>query len=67
MFCFVPCDVGKYESQAKQAAKPDGTAAKRVKIVEPNKVEDTDEDVDKDASLNDASSDEDEFNEAKVF
>uniref|UniRef100_A0A2N9HQ40 C2H2-type domain-containing protein n=1 Tax=Fagus sylvatica TaxID=28930 RepID=A0A2N9HQ40_FAGSY len=57
---------GKYESQAKQAAKPDGTAAKRVKIVEPNKVEDTDEDVDKDASLNDVSSDEDEFNEAKA-
>lgn len=65
-FPVVPRNSGKYESQAKQAAKPDGTAAKRVKIVEPNKVEDTDEDVDKDASLNDASSDEDEFNEAKA-
>ncbi|GMY25120.1 histone deacetylase HDT1-like [Fagus crenata] len=65
-FLVVPRNSGKYESQAKQAARPDGTAAKRVKIVEPNKVEDTDEDVDKDASLNDASSDEDKFNEAKA-
>ncbi|XP_030926028.1 histone deacetylase HDT3-like isoform X3 [Quercus lobata] len=58
---------GKYEPQAKPAAKPDVTAAKRVKIVEPNKDEDMDEDdVDKDASSNDDSSDEDNVNEAKA-
>ena len=68
LICFVPCDVGKYEPQAKPAANPDVTAAKRVKIVEPNKDEDMDEDdVDKDASSNDDSSDEDDVNEAKVF
>ncbi|XP_030926026.1 histone deacetylase HDT3-like isoform X1 [Quercus lobata] len=66
-FPVVTHDSGKYEPQAKPAAKPDVTAAKRVKIVEPNKDEDMDEDdVDKDASSNDDSSDEDNVNEAKA-
>ncbi|XP_062155304.1 uncharacterized protein LOC133863377 [Alnus glutinosa] len=36
----------KYALQAVQATKPDGTTAKQVKIVEPNKYEDSNEDVD---------------------
>ncbi len=47
MICFVPSHVGKSELQVVQAAKPDGTATKQVKIVEPNKAEDINEDVDK--------------------
>jgi hypothetical protein len=47
LICFVPSHVGKSELQVVQAAKPDGTATKQVKIVEPNKTEDTNEDVDK--------------------
>lgn len=64
LICFVPSDVGKSELQTIQAAKPDGTAAKQVKIVEPNKAEVTDEDVDKDTSSDDDSSDEDDVSEA---
>jgi hypothetical protein len=63
LFCFVPSHVGKSELQALQAAKSDGIAAKQVKIVEPNKYEDSNEDVDKAEDTNeymdkDTSSDE---------
>lgn len=63
LICFVPSDVEKSELQAVQASKPDGTSAKQVKIVEPNKAED----VDKDTTSDEDSSDEDDVSEAEVF
>lgn len=54
MICFVPPHVGKSKLQA---VKPDGTTAKLVKIVEPNKTEDTNEDVDKVTSSDEDSTD----------
>jgi hypothetical protein len=57
LFCFVPSHVGKSELQVVQAAKPDGTATKQVKIVEPNKTEDTNKDVDKVTSSDEDSTD----------
>jgi uncharacterized phosphosugar-binding protein len=47
LICFIHSHVRKYELQDVQAAKPDGIAAKHVKIVEPSKAEDTNEDVGK--------------------
>ncbi|KAF5473782.1 hypothetical protein F2P56_005743 [Juglans regia] len=62
-----PHHIGKSELEVKQAAKPNVTTAKQVRIVEPNKVEDTDEDVDEDTSSDEESSDESDDDEAKAI